>query len=95
MRARPRENARQARERAEARPKTPREVVRRPAPSRVESGVTVQDLSQALGSPMPEIIKILMALGAPKTATQSLSDEEVELIGRRDRPGDHDQARGR
>jgi translation initiation factor IF-2 len=30
--------------------------------------------------PMPEIIKILMGLGAPKTATQSLSDEEVELI---------------
>jgi translation initiation factor IF-2 len=29
---------------------------------------------------MPEIIKILMGLGAPKTATQSLSDEEVELI---------------
>jgi len=29
---------------------------------------------------MPEIIKMLMVLGAPKTATQSLSDEEVELI---------------
>ena len=42
--------------------------------------MTVKDLSQALGKPMPEIIKILMALGAPKTATQSLSDEEVELM---------------
>ena len=29
---------------------------------------------------MAEIIKLLMGLGAPKTATQSLSDEEVELI---------------
>jgi translation initiation factor IF-2 len=29
---------------------------------------------------MPELIKILMALGAPKTATQSLADEELELI---------------
>jgi len=78
--ARPRENARQARERAEARPKTPREVVQPTGPVTVESGVTVKDLSQALGKPMPEIIKMLMVLGAPKTATQSLSDEEVELI---------------
>jgi translation initiation factor IF-2 len=29
---------------------------------------------------MAEIIKMLMGLGAPKTATQSLADEEVELI---------------
>jgi translation initiation factor IF-2 len=78
--ARPRENARQARERAEARPKQPREVVQPTGPVTVESGVTVKDLSQALGKPMPEIIKMLMVLGAPKTATQSLSDEEVELI---------------
>jgi translation initiation factor IF-2 len=47
----------------------------------VESGVTVKDLSQALGVPMPEIIKILMGLGEMRTATQSLSDEEVEVIG--------------
>jgi len=46
----------------------------------VESGVTVKDLSQALGVPMPELIKILMGLGQMRTATQSLSDEEVELI---------------
>ena len=93
--ARPRENARQARERAEARPKTPREVVQPTGPVTVESGVTVKDLSQALGKPMPEIIKILMALGAPKTATQSLSDEEVELMAAEIRPRDHDQARRR
>jgi len=46
----------------------------------VESGVSVRDLSQALGVPMPNIIKILMGLGQMRTATQSLSDEEVELI---------------
>src|SRR3990172_9286173 len=46
----------------------------------VESGVTVKDLSHALGITMPQIIKILMNLGQMRTATQSLSDEEVELI---------------
>src|ERR1700751_4174810 len=49
-------------------------------PVSVESGVSVRDLSQALGVSMPEIIKILMGLGQMRTATQSLSDEEVELI---------------
>jgi translation initiation factor IF-2 len=49
-------------------------------PVTVESGVTVKDLSQALGVPMGELIKILMGLGQMRTATQSLSDEEVELI---------------
>jgi translation initiation factor IF-2 len=78
--ARPRQDSRQARDRQEARPKTPREVVQPTGPVTVESGVTVKDLSQALGKPMPEIIKMLMVLGAPKTATQSLADEEVELI---------------
>src|SRR2546429_78573 len=78
--ARPRQDSRQARDRQEARPKTPGEVVQPTGPVTVESGVTVKDLSQALGKPMPEIIKMLMVLGAPKTATQSLSDEEVELI---------------
>ncbi len=49
-------------------------------PVSVESGISVQNLSQALGVPMPQLIKILMALGQMRTATQSLSDEEVELI---------------
>jgi translation initiation factor IF-2 len=78
--ARPRQDGRQARDRQETRPKQPREVVQPTGPVTVESGVTVKDLSQALGKPMPEIIKMLMVLGAPKTATQSLADEEVELI---------------
>jgi len=78
--ARPRQDSRQARERADARPKQPREGVQPTGPVTVESGVTVKDLSQALGKSMPERIKILMGLGAPKAGTQSLSDEEVELF---------------
>jgi translation initiation factor IF-2 len=52
----------------------------RTGPVSVESGVSVRDFSQALGVPMQNIIKSLMTLGVMKTATQSLSDEEVELI---------------
>jgi translation initiation factor IF-2 len=77
--ARPRD-ARQQRERPDARPKQPREVVQPTGPVTVESGVTVRDLSQALGVAMGEIIKILMGLGQMRTATQSLTDEEVELV---------------
>jgi len=71
---------RKAPERPEGRTKGP------PAPPptgpvSVESGVSVRDLSQALGVSLPQIIKILMGMGEMKTATQSLSDEEVELIG--------------
>jgi translation initiation factor IF-2 len=46
----------------------------------VESGVTLRDFSQALGVAMPQIIKLLMNLGTMKTATQSLNDDEVQLI---------------
>jgi translation initiation factor IF-2 len=78
--ARPRD-ARQQRDRTEVqRPRQPREVTPPTGPVTVESGVTVRDLSQALGVQMPELIKILMNLGQMRTATQSLSDEEVELI---------------
>ena len=71
---------RQPRERSGA-PTAPRQPVAAPTgPVTVESGVTVKDLSQALGVSMGELIKILMALGQMKTATQSLADEEVELI---------------
>src|SRR4026209_1106847 len=73
---------RQARDRSSA-PPQPRQAPAPPpsGPITVESGVTVKDLSQALGVPMPELIKILMGLGQMRTATQSLSDEEVEIIG--------------
>src|SRR5438094_10338592 len=62
-----------------------RDSTRAPAPPptgpvSVESGVSVRDFSQALGVPMQNIIKSLMGLGVMKTATQTLSDEEVELI---------------
>src|SRR5262245_56686975 len=61
-------------------PRERREVAPPTGPVTVESGVTLRDFSQALGISMPEIIKMLMGLGTMKTATQSLSDEEVELI---------------
>src|SRR5436190_10640445 len=78
--ARPSREQRQARQDAQ-RNREPRPPAPPPTgPVSVESGVTVRDLSQALGVTMSQIIKILMGLGAPKTATQSLSDEEVELI---------------
>jgi translation initiation factor IF-2 len=78
--ARPRQDGRQARERADVKPKEKTPVAPPSGPVTVESGVTVKDLSQALGVPVPKLITILMGLGAPKTVTQSLSDEEVELI---------------
>jgi translation initiation factor IF-2 len=80
--ARPRQDGRQARGRQDGGPREPRQQT--PAqptgPVTVESGVTVRDFSQALGVPMGQLIKMLMDLGQLKTATQSLTDEEVELI---------------
>src|SRR3954452_21954504 len=61
-------------------PKQPREAVVPTGPVTVESGVTVRDFSKALGVPMGQLIKMLMDLGQMKTATQSLTDDEVELI---------------
>jgi translation initiation factor IF-2 len=73
-------DARAARDRSQhAAPRTPPPPPPT-GPVTVESGVTVKDLSGALGVPMSQIIKILMGLGQMRTATQSLSDEEVELI---------------
>jgi translation initiation factor IF-2 len=73
-------DARAARDRSQqAAPRTPPPPPQT-GPVTVESGVTVKDLSGALGVPMSQIIKILMGLGQMRTATQSLSDEEVELI---------------
>ena len=77
---RPRQDSRQRRDDTPRQPKQPREVVQPTGPVTVESGVTVQNLSQALGVTVPKLITILMSLGAPKTVTQSLTDEEVELI---------------
>src|SRR4051794_18667911 len=77
---RPRQDSRQARDRQAERPKSTTPVVAPTGPVKVQSGVTVKDLSQAVGVAMPQIIKLLMNLGQMRTATQSLSDEEVELI---------------
>lgn len=78
---RPRDARQQQREREAARPKTPREVAPVTGPVAVQSGVTVRDLSQALGVPAPKIIMFMMGLGKAVTITQSLADDEVELIG--------------
>ena len=77
---RPRPDARQARDRADTRPKQPREVVLPTGPVTVQSGVTVKELSQALGIPVAQIIKIMMGLNEMVTITQSLPDEAVQLI---------------
>src|SRR5215218_4250178 len=77
--ARPRQDSRQARERTEPRPK----AAPGPAPTgpvTVPSGLSVKDLSQALGVPAAQIIKIMMGLGEMVTITQSLSDEAVQLV---------------
>jgi translation initiation factor IF-2 len=76
---RPGDRNRQGRPRDDraAKPGTP---VMPTGPVTVQSGVSVKDLSQALGVQMSQIIKILFDLKTPKTATQSLSDEEIELI---------------
>src|SRR5919202_3866455 len=78
--ARPGRDGRQARDRQESRPKERREVVHPTGPATVESGVSVRDLSQALGIPAAQIIKIMMGLGKMVQITQSLTDDEVELI---------------
>src|SRR4051794_17691554 len=78
--ARPRDARQQQREREASRPKTPREVAPVTGPVSVESGLTLRDLSQALGVPAPKIIMFMMGLGKVVTITQSLGDDEVELI---------------
>jgi translation initiation factor IF-2 len=78
--ARPRQDSRQARERTEARPRQQQPVAAPTGPVTVPSGVTVKDLSQALGIPVAQIIKIMMGLGEMVTITQSLPDDAVQLI---------------
>src|SRR5918911_1477685 len=78
--ARPPRDARQARDRQDSRPRERREVVHPTGPVTVESGVSVRDLSQALGIPAAQIIKIMMGLGKMVQITQSLTDDEVELV---------------
>ena len=74
---------RQARDRSPAPVGQPRQQPIAPptGPVTVPSGVSVKDLSAALGIPVAQIIKIMMGLGEMVTITQSLADESVELIG--------------
>src|ERR671922_640956 len=76
--ARPRQDARTPRE-----PK-PRDAQPAPVaptgPVSVNSGANIREVSAALGEPVPNILKILMNLGDMKTVTQSLTDDEIELI---------------
>jgi translation initiation factor IF-2 len=78
--ARPRQDSRQARDRTEQRPKQQQPGPAPSGPVTVPSGVTVKDLSQALGIPVAQIIKIMMGLGEMVTITQSLPDDAVQLI---------------
>ncbi len=78
--ARPRQDSRQARDRTEQRPKQQQPVAAPTGPVTVPSGVTVKDLSQALGIPVAQIIKIMMGVGEMVTITQSLPDDAVQLI---------------
>jgi len=75
-------DVRAARERGATAAAQPRQQPAQPTgPVTVESGVTIQNLSQALGISVPQIIKFLMDdFRELKTATQSLTDDEVELI---------------
>jgi translation initiation factor IF-2 len=61
-------------------PKVPREVAPPTGPVTVESGVTLRDFSQSLGTSVSDLIKLLMNLGQMKNANQTLSDDEVELL---------------
>jgi translation initiation factor IF-2 len=77
--ARPRQDARTAREAPKPRPEAPPPAPPK-GPAKVNSGANIRELSAALGVPVPEILKILMGLGDMKTVTQSLTDEEIEVI---------------
>src|SRR3954447_24068810 len=79
--SRPRPDSRQARsDRAEQRPKSSAPAAPPTGPVSVPSGVTVRDFSQALGVPAAQLIKIMMGLGKMIQITQSLTDDDVELI---------------
>jgi translation initiation factor IF-2 len=47
----------------------------------VPRGATVQDLADRLGRSAGDLIRILMRMGEMLTATQSMSDEAIQLLG--------------
>ena len=78
--ARPPREQRQARQDAQRREPKPPPAAPPTGPVSVESGVSAQDLSQALGVKIPDILKFLMGLNVIKPQTATLSDDEVNLI---------------
>src|SRR2546430_5103316 len=76
---RPRDIRQQQREREAARPKTPREVAPVTGPVSVQSGVTVRDLSQALGVPAPKIIMFMTGLGKVDRKSTRLNSSHSQI----------------
>jgi translation initiation factor IF-2 len=79
--ARPRPDARG---RDQGQPREPRReqqpVAPPTGPVTLQSGATVKDVSQALGVPVPAIMKFLMGAGEMVNIAQSLSDDSIQLI---------------
>ena len=46
----------------------------------IRSGATIKEMAEVLGIPATRIITTLMGMGEMATITQSLSDEEIELV---------------
>lgn len=47
---------------------------------RIERGSTIREYAERIGKSAAEVVKALLDLGEMKTATQSMTDEEVELL---------------
>ena len=75
-------DGRQSRDRGPAVGAQPRQapIAAPTGPVTVQSGVSVKELSAALGIPVAQIIKIMMGLGEMVTITRSLTNEFVEVI---------------
>lgn len=56
------------------------ETVPSAAPLHVARGTTVEEFAEKLGTGATELIKTLLAMGEMRTITQSLTDEEIELL---------------
>ncbi|MBA2691730.1 MAG: translation initiation factor IF-2 [Rubrobacter sp.] len=62
----------------ESKPEAPAEAS--PSVARVEPGATVADVAEAIGVPSASIVELLFNMGEMKTQTQTLSEDEIELI---------------
>src|SRR5262249_55606881 len=74
-------DVRAARERGSGPAQPPPQQAGQPTgPGTAEAGVTIPNPSPALGVSAPQIMGVFMPRGQGKTITQSLTDDEVELI---------------